>query len=110
MFKYVSPGFFQTCRHATDRRPRFHLDRSLWPPARWCAFPRIWRASCGARPSAAVGKRISTELRVPWREVIGVVEDVRENGVQEPAPAIVYWPSFGENIYVAGSGARGPRR
>jgi hypothetical protein len=36
------------------------------------------------------------------REVIGVVQDVRDNGVHEPAPAIVYWPSFGESIYVPG--------
>lgn len=36
------------------------------------------------------------------REVIGVVQDVRDNGVHEPAPAIVYWPSFGENLYRPG--------
>lgn len=31
---------------------------------------------------------------MPWREVIGVVQDVRENGVDQKAPAIVYWPSM----------------
>jgi predicted permease len=51
-------------------------------------------------PSAAIGRRISTSLPTsPWREVIGVVEDVHYNGVQEPAPAIVYWPSFGDSVY-----------
>lgn len=37
-----------------------------------------------------------------WQEVIGVVENVREGGVTEDAPAIVYWPPlmrylFGSN-------------
>jgi len=31
---------------------------------------------------------------MPWHEVIGVVQDVRENGVQEKAPEIVYWSSL----------------
>jgi ABC-type antimicrobial peptide transport system permease subunit len=35
----------------------------------------------------------------PWREVRGVVEDVRYSGAREPAPAVVYWPIFGELPY-----------
>ncbi len=49
-------------------------------------------------PSAALGKRLR-EYSPPWFEVVGVVEDVRENGVQEKAPAIVYWPSMAAGIY-----------
>jgi predicted permease len=52
---------------------------------------------------AALGKRISTCLPgAPLREVIGVVQDVRDNGVHEVAPAIVYWPSFRESVYTPG--------
>ena len=36
---------------------------------------------------------------MPWHEVVGVVEDVRENGVQDKAPAMVYWPSMSYGIY-----------
>ena len=50
-------------------------------------------------PSAAIGKRLRDASGTPWHEVVGVVEDVRENGVQEKAPAIVYWPSMTEGIY-----------
>ncbi|HTX36358.1 MAG TPA: ABC transporter permease [Bryobacteraceae bacterium] len=101
IFQSVSPGLFQTTGTGllagrdytwTDlygRRPLAivseNLARELWGSAQ-----------------AAIGKRISTALpAAPWREVIGVVQDVRQNGVQEPAPAIVYWPSFGQNIYLA---------
>ena len=38
---------------------------------------------------------------MPWHEVIGVVEDVREGGVTQNAPKIVYWPPLMQ--YLAGS-------
>jgi predicted permease len=51
-------------------------------------------------PSAALGKRLSTGLSSSsLREVIGVFEDVRDNGVQKPAPAIVYWPAYSVDFY-----------
>ena len=31
---------------------------------------------------------------MPWHEVIGVIQDVRENGLQEKAPDTVYWASL----------------
>jgi predicted permease len=43
-------------------------------------------------PAAALGKRIREGSKDPWREVIGVVGDVYDNGVQEKAPGIAYWP------------------
>jgi hypothetical protein len=47
-------------------------------------------------PVAAIGKRIRGGGNA-WREIIGVVQDVRDNGVAEPAPTIVYWPTLREN-------------
>jgi FtsX-like permease family len=32
---------------------------------------------------------------MPWHEVVGVIQDVREEGVQEKEPEIVYWPPLG---------------
>jgi putative ABC transport system permease protein len=102
IFKSISPGLFQTAGTElitgrdytwTDiygRRPVVMISENL---AR-----ELW-----GTPSDALGKRIGTCLPgAPLREVIGVVQDVRDNGVHEPAPAIVYWPSFGESIYVPG--------
>jgi predicted permease len=43
-------------------------------------------------PSAAIGKRLRSLESEPWREIIGVVGDVRENGLREPVPEVVYWP------------------
>jgi hypothetical protein len=42
--------------------------------------------------AAAIGKRVRQFSNMPWQEVIGVVEDVRQRGVDVTAPIIVYWP------------------
>jgi predicted permease len=105
LFKSVSPGFFQTAgtkliagRDFTwvdldGRRPMVVISENL---AR-----EIWGS-----PSAALGKRIrqgtSTVGISQWQEVIGVVQDVHENGVHAPAPTTVYWPSTRETLTPAG--------
>jgi predicted permease len=43
-------------------------------------------------PQLALGKQIREDLRGPWREVIGVVNDVRDDGVQEKSPSAAYFP------------------
>ena len=43
-------------------------------------------------PGAALGKRIRENLKGEWREVVGVVGDERTDGVNQKAPATVYWP------------------
>ena len=43
-------------------------------------------------PSAAIGKRIRDVLNGPWREIIGVVGNERDAGVDRPASTTVYWP------------------
>jgi predicted lysophospholipase L1 biosynthesis ABC-type transport system permease subunit len=53
-------------------------------------------------PSAAIGKRLREFPKMPWHEVIGVIQDVREKGVQEVAPEIVYWPPLMENAFGPG--------
>jgi predicted permease len=91
LFKYVAPGFFHTSgtrmvagRELTwteiyGRRPVVIISENLA------------RESWGSA-SAAVGKRLHDGLSMTWFEVVGVVEDVHVNGVQEKAPPIVYWP------------------
>jgi putative ABC transport system permease protein len=93
LFKHVSPGFLQTSgtriiagRELTwsevyGRRPVAMVSENL---AR-----EMW-----GTPSGAIGKRLREFPSTPWYEVIGVVQDVRENGVQEKAPEIVYWSSL----------------
>jgi hypothetical protein len=44
-------------------------------------------------PAAALGQRLREAGEgKPWREIIGVVADVREDGLRDPVPQTVYWP------------------
>ena len=43
-------------------------------------------------PQSALGKRIRVASTDDWREIVGVVGDVHDDGVSEKVPAIVYWP------------------
>jgi predicted permease len=48
-------------------------------------------------PRAAVGKRIRATLNDDWREVIGVLENMRDDGIDQRPPAIAYWPLWQTN-------------
>ena len=45
-------------------------------------------------PSAALGQRVRETSIAPWREVVGVVEDVYDDGVHIPAPEFAYLPAL----------------
>jgi putative ABC transport system permease protein len=46
---------------------------------------------------AAIGKQIRSNPNDPWNEIIGVVGDIRHDGVDRPAPTTVYWPLRGNS-------------
>ena len=99
LFKNVSPGFFKTLgtRLAAGRDYTWTDLYSRRPVA--IISENLARELWGSAP-AALGKRVGTGLSSGhWREVIGVVQDVRDNGVREAAPATVYWASFGDSLY-----------
>ena len=50
-------------------------------------------------PSAAIGKRIRQTPNNPWRTIIGVVGNERDNGIASPAASIIYWPLLINDYY-----------
>jgi hypothetical protein len=52
-------------------------------------------------PAAALGKRIREGMNDPWREIVGVVEDVRSDGPDQKAATTVYWPVLMKDFYGA---------
>jgi predicted permease len=98
LFNYVSPSYF----HAMGTR--LVAGRDLTWADIYGLRPRVIVSENFARESwgsasAAVGKRVRQFEDKPWQEVIGVVEDVRQHGVDEKAPAIVYWPAMLNDPY-----------
>src|SRR5258708_26818445 len=43
-------------------------------------------------PASALGKQIRVSPKDDWRGIVGVVGDVRGDGVDKEAPSSVYWP------------------
>src|SRR5262249_14974321 len=50
-------------------------------------------------PSEALGKRIRIRTNDDWRQIIGVVGDVRDDGMSKPARSNVYWPTLLANFW-----------
>jgi hypothetical protein len=42
--------------------------------------------------NGALGKRIRVANTDDWREIVGVVQDMHDDGVDKAAPSSVYWP------------------
>jgi predicted permease len=91
LFKFVSPGFLKTLgtplvagREITwtdtyNKIPVAMISENL---AR-----EYWR-----EPGEALGKRIQVSTKDDWREIIGVVGDVHDDGVNKKPTTSVYWP------------------
>jgi predicted permease len=91
LFRFVAPGFLKTMgtplvtgrdltwSDAYDRLPVAMVSEGL---AR-----ELWGS-----PTAALGKRIRETSKSSWREIVGVVADVHNDGLDKKAPTTVYWP------------------
>jgi predicted permease len=108
LFNSVSPGYFKAAgtRLVAGRDFTWTDLYGLRPVA--MVSENFARESWGSA-SAAVGKRVRQFSSMPWVEVIGVVQDVRHNGVDEDAPAIVYWPAMQEDPYTSQPTIDAPR-
>jgi predicted permease len=98
LYKYISPGFLQTAgtRLIAGREFTWSDVYGLRPAV--MISENLARELWGT-PSAALGKQLREFSSMPWHEVIGVIQDVREKGVQEKAPEIVYWPPMMEYLF-----------
>jgi predicted permease len=101
LFNRISPGYFHSAgtRLVAGRDYTWTDIYGLRPVA--IVSENLARESWGSA-AGAIGKRFRILPTQAWQEVIGVAEDVRQNGVDEAAPAMVYWPAMMPNPFVAG--------
>ncbi|MGA7961522.1 MAG: ADOP family duplicated permease, partial [Candidatus Acidiferrales bacterium] len=90
-FKFVAPGFLATMGTALVAGRDITWDDTYQKiPVALISenFAReYWHDARGA-----LGKRIRVGSTDDWREIVGVVGNVYDNGVDSPAPTAVYWP------------------
>jgi len=107
LYKHVSPGLLHAAgtRLVAGREMTWGEVYGLQPVV--MVSENLAREMWGT-PSAAIGKRLREFPKMPWHEVIGVIQDVREKGMQDTAPEIVYWPPLVVDVF--GSRAASPIR
>lgn len=89
--KRVAPGYFETMGNPVL------VGRAITWADIYQGRPVVVTSENFAReywknPADALGKRIRQNQENPWREIIGVVGNERDDGLNQPATAIVYWP------------------
>lgn len=96
-FNFVAPGFFSTLgtRLLTGRDFTWNDIYNKKPVV---VVSKSFASQYWPRPQDALGQRIRVARTDTWREIIGVSEDVHYNGVEKPAPSMVYWPLLMDNF------------
>jgi predicted permease len=90
-FKFVTPGFFKTLGiPLVAGRDITWEDLYKGIPA--AIVSENLAREYWSEPAAALGKRIRVGTTDDWREIVGVVADTHDDGVNQDAPTSVYWP------------------
>lgn len=100
-YKWTSANFFKTMgsRIVAGRDFTWADVYSMNPVA--IINEKLAREFYGS-PTAALGQRIRNFPKAPWREIVGVVGDERDDGVTKPATTVVYWPMMMKDFWDAG--------
>ncbi len=99
-FKYISPDWFETLG------TRIVAGRDItWTDidngGKVVVISEALARELWGTPDAALGKRVRETVPTStsaWREVVGVVQDVREDSLQQAPPPLVYWPVLMEDF------------
>jgi predicted permease len=90
-FNFVVPGYFATVgtRILAGREITWADTYNKVPVAMISEnlARKYWNSAQGA-----LGKKIRVAATDDWREIIGVVQDAHDDGLDKPAPLTVYWP------------------
>lgn len=90
-FRFVAPGFFKTMGTPLVAGRDFNWGDIYNKVPLAIVSEKLARENWHD-PSLALGKQVRANAKDDWREVIGIVRDVHDDGVDKEAPSSVYWP------------------
>jgi putative ABC transport system permease protein len=97
-FDFIAPGLFRTLgTPVVSGRDVTWTD--LYERRRVTLVSETLAREEWGSPEAAIGKRVRASPDDPWRDVIGVAGDLRDDGVSRPAPPIVYFPALMDHFW-----------
>jgi len=97
-FKWISPGYFETMGNPVLAGRSFSWT-DVHAKARVVVVTENFARQYWSDPGEALGKRIREGREQPWREIIGVVGNVHDDGANQAATATVYWPPVVEDFW-----------
>ncbi|HEY7402736.1 MAG TPA: ABC transporter permease [Candidatus Angelobacter sp.] len=104
-FKWISPGFLKTMgTPLVAGRDLTWTDVYNMNPV--ALISESMARDLWHDPSSALGKRIRVGSTDDWREVVGVVTDVYDDGLNKPPSSTAYWPLMMRNFEGDGISAR----
>lgn len=99
-FEFISPGVFHTLGVplVTGRDLTWSdlYDRRLVAVVSEQLARDEWQS-----PAGAIGRRVRASPDDPWREIVGVVGNVRDNGMHRDPPPTVYFPALMDRFWSA---------
>jgi predicted permease len=96
-FKFISPGFFATLgTQILAGRDFTWTDTYQKRPV--AIISENFARQYWHDPNGALGKRIRVASTDDWREIVGVVQDMHDDGVDKDAPTSAYWPVMLDNF------------
>ena len=96
-FLFVSPGYFQTMGiPLLAGRDISWADTFNSVPV--ALISENFAREYWGTPAAALGKRLRIRDVDDWREIVGVVGNVRDDAIDKPSRTDVYWPILLQNF------------
>ncbi len=89
--RFVAPGFFKTLGTPLIAGRDFTWS-DIYNEAPVAIVSEKLAREYWHRPSDALGKQIRVTTKDEWRDVIGVVGNIHDDGLDKEPPSSVYWP------------------
>ncbi len=105
-FEFISPAYFQTLGVPVLAGRPFAWEDLYGRRLVAIVAANLARAEWGTI-SGALGKRVRASPADPWREIVGVVGDLHDDGMSRRPPPIVYFPALMDHFWGAPSIAFG---
>jgi len=96
-FQFVAPGYFKTLG-VPLLTGRDYTWNEIYGQAPVIIVSEKFARAFWGDPSNALGKQIRANEKDDWREVVGVVGNVHQSGVDKEVPNSIYWPILRNNF------------
>ena len=92
-FVFGAPGFLKTLGIPLVAGRDFTWDEAFQKVPVAMVSENFAREYWGSA-SNALGKHIRVSTKDDWREIVGVIHDVHDDGMSKDAPTVAYWPTM----------------